>query len=131
MCRLFADIIADSAEMQYKVELAVAGMEDGPPSALSSADRLKLLRTHQATWKDLNWTSEKVVPMLAGGVWELYGGVLAQAKTRDSLCLMQLASELRGIPEKEWELQLPMHIRDFGMEPALDLLVVIEELSEQ
>ena len=69
----------------YKVELAVAGMEDGPPSALTPADRLAILRRRQAAWKTLAWTAKQDVPMRAGGVWELYGNVLAQAEGERAL----------------------------------------------
>jgi hypothetical protein len=104
-------------------------MEDGPQSTLTWADRRDRLRAHQAAWRDLNWTAEKEIPMMQGGVWELYGGVLAQARSRETLCFTQLPSRIRGIEEKEWELKLPITVRDFAMEPSLDLLVVIERLS--
>lgn len=120
-------MIKDSAELQYKIELAVAGMEDGHCSLLSHADRLQRLRDRESAWHTLQWTSDKILPMHRGGVWELYGGVLAQAKSRDTLCFTRLPSEIRGIEGRHWELNLPTLVRDFGMEPSLDLLVVIEQ----
>lgn len=126
---MFNSMINDSTELQYKIELAIAGMEDGPSSILLHADRLQRLRDREAAWHRLQWTSDKIIPMQPGGVWELYGGVLAQAKSRDTLSFTRLPSEVRGIEEKHWELNLPVLVRDFGMEPSLDLLVVIEQLS--
>jgi hypothetical protein len=49
--------IESSARLQYAIELAVAGMQDGP-SHLVSAVRLDMLKAHQAVWKleQFNWT---------------------------------------------------------------------------
>lgn len=116
--------------MQYKAELALAGMEDGPSSNVLVADRLKTLRAHQAAWRDLEWTSDKVIPMREGGLWELYGGVLAQsATTRGTLHFTQLPSKIKGIEHKEWEVQLPVDIRDFAMDPSQNLLVTTERVE--
>lgn len=105
-------------------------MENGPPSSLTVADRLRILRNHQKAWKALEYNSSHVIPMLKGNVWELYGGVLAQQTSKDSQILefRQLPSELRGIKEKEWQVRwLGFRIRDFSMDPAQELLVVIEK----
>lgn len=65
--------------------------------------------------------------MLVGQTWELYGGVLAQGPDSSSLTFRQLPSELRGIEEKEWMISdIGFNIRDFGMDPAQDLLVAIQ-----
>lgn len=129
MCAVFNEAISTSVECQYNLELAVAGMEDGPHGALLRSDRLQRLREHQTAWRSLRWKSEKTLPMLDGGVWELYGGVLARARGRDTLVFTRLPAEIRGISERQWELTPDgMHaIRDFAMEPAYGLLVMIEE----
>ena len=120
-----------SSEAQYELELALAGMENGPHSVLTSSDRLHRLKVHQAAWYDMKWTSEREIPMHHGGVWELYGGVLAQAKSRETLCFTRLPSQIKGIEEQEWELKLPIQVRDFAMDPSLDLLVVVAVASEE
>ncbi|KAF8913014.1 hypothetical protein CPB84DRAFT_1760123 [Gymnopilus junonius] len=51
-------------------------------SFISSAKRLKLLKKHQITWDRLSWSREIKIPMREGGLWELYGGVLAQSTGR-------------------------------------------------
>ena len=108
-------------------------MEDGLSSTMLLADRLQRLREHQTAWRSLKWRIDKTVDMLQGGEWELYGGVLAQARGRDTLVFEQLPSEIRGIPEDRWEL-VPKDIkaiRDFAMEPAFDLLVLIETQTSE
>ena len=121
------------AELRYKVELAAAGMEDGPPSALSNSDRLSLLLEHQAAWRALRWRTETIVPMSQGGVWEFYGGVLGQAlsRGREVLQFTQVPSAIKGIEKREWECELKMHARDFAMDPSQDLLVVVETQDQQ
>ncbi|KAI8975836.1 hypothetical protein BD414DRAFT_509774 [Trametes punicea] len=42
--------IDDSVELQYRLELALAGMVDGPPSDASVRDRLDALRAYRSAW---------------------------------------------------------------------------------
>lgn len=71
--------------------------------------------------------------MHKGGVWELYGGVLAQAFSgHRKLGFTQLPSVIRGIEEKQWVIEdVGVKIRDFGMDPAQDLLIVLEHHAEE
>jgi hypothetical protein len=128
VCRFFRDIITQSAVFQYKIELGANGMEDGPPFGLSVAARLDKLQRHQAAWEDLNWSEHKTVDMLTGRIWELFGGVLAQATGKDSLTFRQLPSHHRGIEEKIWTVDISkFNVRDFTFDPSQDLLVVAEK----
>lgn len=105
VCRLLKDIMDADVRTQYKIELAAAGMEDGPSSTLTSAERLRVLKAHQEAWDKLAWTSREEVPMHQGGVWELYGGVLAQGDGSRTLAFKQLPSAIRGIEEREWRIE--------------------------
>ncbi|CCM05194.1 uncharacterized protein FIBRA_07403 [Fibroporia radiculosa] len=124
--RYFNSVTEDTL-LQYKLELAIAGIEDGPPSSLGPSERLKKLRAHQEAWLTLQYSSQKAVPMLQGKVWELYGGVLSQARRADVLSFRRLPSALRGIDEHEWAVQVDFPIRDFGIDPSQDLLVALEQ----
>ncbi|KAI0767461.1 hypothetical protein C8Q74DRAFT_1355564 [Fomes fomentarius] len=127
ICWLFKNIVDSDIRLQYKIELAVAGMEDGPPSALTPTERLTMLRERQEAWRALRWRSRKEYPMLKGGVWELYGGVIAQADGDRTLAFVQLPSDIRRIEEKQWKIEdAGVVIRDFGMDPAQNLLIVVE-----
>lgn len=114
--------------MQYTIELAAAGQVNGPEtSGASSASRLEALKKHQASWDSLKWSRELRIPMEGGGLWELYGGVLAQSTAEGTLTFMQLPSDLRSIEEKVWTLgNLGLVVRDFGMDPSQNLLVLIQ-----
>lgn len=126
VCRLFCSIV-EGDEAQYEIELAVSGMVDGPPSPFTTSDRLALLKERNAAWESLRWVESQDVPMMRGHIWELYGGVFAQSSTPDVLHFRQLPSKYRTIEEKTWRVGLDMHVRDFTMDPAQDLLVLIEE----
>ena len=114
--------------MQYTFELAAAGQVNGPESsAASSASRLEALKKHQSSWDNLKWSRELCIPMESGGLWELYGGVLAQSTAEGTLTFLQLPSDLRSIEEKVWTLgKFGFVVRDFGMDPSQDLLVLIQ-----
>ncbi|TFK86727.1 hypothetical protein K466DRAFT_492258 [Polyporus arcularius HHB13444] len=117
VCATWKDLVDRDTRMQYTVELGAAGMEDGPPSNLTPSARLALLRERQAAWRRLAWRSELTFPM-GFGPWELQDL---------NLVLQQLPSAIRGIKAKKWEIpDVGMDMRDFSMDPAQDLLVVVE-----
>ncbi|KIJ68199.1 hypothetical protein HYDPIDRAFT_145979 [Hydnomerulius pinastri MD-312] len=126
VCRLLRTAFEQTAVLQYTIELAVAGVEDGPPSSMEPASRLATLRNSQAAWNSLRWTGVKDVPMLRGSLYELYGGVLVQSTHLGGLVFRRLPSQFRGIEEYTWSLDLPdLDLRDFSLDPAQDLLVLI------
>ena len=63
-----------------------------------------------------------------GNLWELSGGVLALSTSDGTIQFYQLASDLRFIEEKNWTIgpNLGVPIRDFGMDPFQDLLVLVQ-----
>lgn len=101
-------------------------MEDGPSSLFSAADKLEKLKKRQAAWNELKWTEDKSVDSSTGHLWELYGGVLAQASANHrSISFRQLPSNHRGIEEKTWTVDVSdLAVRDFTMDPSQDLLVI-------
>lgn len=126
--QFFHATIKESASFQYKLQLAVNGMEDGLGGPMVPAERLALLKRHQDAWDNLQYTSQLDVTMEMGSVWELSGGVLAQGKGSRSLVVHQLPSDLRGIPDESWVLEdIGIPIRDFTMDPSQDLLVLVED----
>ncbi|KAH8102075.1 hypothetical protein BXZ70DRAFT_52774 [Cristinia sonorae] len=100
-------------------------MEDGPPSSVTSGERLQLLRKHTATWDSMAYTATVDIPM-ESGCWDFYGGIFAEEK-QGGLAITQLPSQLRGIPHLSWELQdIGVDIQDFRVDPAQDLLVIAD-----
>jgi len=96
---------------------------------MGHADRLTMLRNSQAAWHTLQWTALKDVRMLQGSLYELYGGVLVQSNHLGgrSLVFRRLPSHYRNIEEHVWSLDLDFILRDFTLDPAQDLLVLIAQ----
>ncbi|TFK55467.1 hypothetical protein OE88DRAFT_622844 [Heliocybe sulcata] len=128
VCRSLYELIESTAELQYQIELSVAGMEDGLSKNLSIVSRLERLRAHQKAWTALKWAEEIWVPIALSGTWELYGGVwAARAWDTRGLAFMQEPSIFREIPMKQWVIEdLGFAIRDFSLDISQDLLVLVE-----
>jgi hypothetical protein len=118
-------LIAHTASLQLIIELYAAGQEEGPSNP--AADQLDALKKREAAWDGLKWSKEERFPMLNGGLWELCGGVFAQNDSPNAITFRRLPSIYRSITAAEWTISGFGHpIRDFGMDPAQDLLVLVE-----
>ncbi|KAG7450677.1 uncharacterized protein BT62DRAFT_529398 [Guyanagaster necrorhizus] len=126
VCQLFLALIDETVALVYTIELDRHGHVDNS-SVLPSTDRLDRLREHNAAWNKLDGAWSGDIPKFQGHVWELFGNVLAQHSGSGSLVFTQLPSSTRFIEQKEWSVSLSgLPIRDFGMDPSQDLLVLIE-----
>ncbi|KAI0086648.1 hypothetical protein BDY19DRAFT_959609 [Irpex rosettiformis] len=136
-CRLVSrwlrDIIDRFDSFQYKISLASAGVSDNPLNTMLKGQKRELLLQHRAKWlsrqavpKSAN-TDKRAYPAQEGPAWELVGGVLAQSRDRNTIEFVRLPSILRGIQEETWTVDLPCPHADFTMDPAQDLLVMIEQ----
>lgn len=126
MCKRLKTHIETTKEIQYIIELAVAGYEKNHHNTWSSARRLDCLHKYQSAWEQLEWPNELVVPMLGGRLWELYGGVLVRSDNTGTFHFLKLPSETRHIKEESWKHKPTIDgIRDFGIDPSQDLLVWI------
>jgi hypothetical protein len=105
-------------------------MADGPPSHLSTSERLSLLRSYEASWRNLDWNAYESQLVPEGSLWELYGNVWAHTKGNHTINFIQLPSRLRGIPMRQWTVRLDFAPRDFGIDPAQDLLVTVERVTK-
>ncbi|RPD61698.1 hypothetical protein L226DRAFT_612298 [Lentinus tigrinus ALCF2SS1-7] len=132
VCLRLKHAVDGDVRMQYKVELGAAGMEDELHSTLTASERLAVLRKRQHAWKELAWLSQEDITAPEGSVlWELYGGVFARDENRRTLHFAQLPSQLRRIEGRKWALEdIGMRITDFGIDPAQDLLVIVEEVQQ-
>ncbi|KAF9078284.1 hypothetical protein BDP27DRAFT_1280739 [Rhodocollybia butyracea] len=129
VCRFLLNIIQETTILTYAIELAVSGQQDGVSSKLPVTEKLTLLRNRQSCWNVLKWSSQTQYPMQnhGGGLWELFGDVLAQHRHDKSFIFVQLPGYHRGIPERQWVVKPEVpDVRDFTMEPSQDLLVILE-----
>lgn len=101
---------------------------------MSSADCLALLKKTERNWAVLRFSRMEKLKRRQGGLWELFGGVLAFSDHSSeplslyrSLSFIQLPSALCGTTSKIHRLEnLGSYIRDFGMDPSQDLLIAVE-----
>jgi hypothetical protein len=101
-------------------------MDDGPPSDLTVGERLNLLKEHQTAWNTLSWKRVQCIPKNLHAYDRCAGGIHAFLPFPNrSVIVRQLSSFIRGIPEREWTVDLPFTIDVFAFDPAQDLLVVI------
>ncbi|TFK45325.1 hypothetical protein OE88DRAFT_1740424 [Heliocybe sulcata] len=126
VCTDLKRIIDDSVALQYKIELAVAGMEDGPPSSIDLAERLRRLQNYTKAWRDMAFSPSENI-RFDGHYWELYGGVLATSAGDSTLIFNKLPGHARGIKSRQWRIEeVGFPIRDFKMDPSQDLLVMLD-----
>ena len=55
VCSLFQGIIKSSTSLEYRIELARAGMIDNPQCNLTTLTRLELLRQRERAWAEFDW----------------------------------------------------------------------------
>ncbi|KAA1467899.1 hypothetical protein DENSPDRAFT_770219 [Dentipellis sp. KUC8613] len=126
VCQKFHGVVKKTSALQYRLQLAASGEHDGPNSSLSAAERLNTLRKYNDTWRKMEWTNSTSERISAGGLYELYGNILAQNLDRHRITFKQLPSEIRRIEERNWVLNFDFHIRDFGIDPAQDALFIFQ-----
>lgn len=132
VCRFFNEI-TQSATLQYKLELAACGQEDGPNRTLGAADRLQKLLLSSNAWRDIDSSIKNAyvssVNLHPGRPWALRGGVLAVvgASGRD-IQFRQLPSRYRELEERESVVSdVGFVITQLHIDPVQDLLILIEE----
>lgn len=132
MCTRFKTLIDGDVRAQYKLELAIAGMEDGPPSTCTTAKRLSVLRARQNAWKQFVPTAGENVQMHMSEVWEFSGNILTRSEGMRTLHFKQIPSAIRGIEGVEWVIpDVGCNITEIGVDPAQDLLTVVESFEDE
>lgn len=132
MCVTFRDVVQQSLELQYKIELAADGMVDGLPGLMSTAERLQLLLERRRAWRRLDWKKVVAVPIRgACQAYELVGGVFAKTMAVDiesgsrHLVASWLPSQNDpGHTIVQEDLGLPT--RDFAIDPTQDLIALVD-----
>ncbi|KAI9444091.1 hypothetical protein H4582DRAFT_2071684 [Lactarius indigo] len=111
-CRRLKDIVDDSSALQYLVELSAARMCDGAPSAVGHAERLTRLQKAQAAWRSSSWSPVDHFPYskeMSPFPVTASGNLVAFRSDRSrmgELLMLRFPSDLRGIPEQLWYLDL-------------------------
>ena len=72
---LFKSLIDETTTFQYRIALFASGMVDAPPGGLTPFERLELLRSSEASWKNIEWSEHNTILRPQGLAWEFYGNV--------------------------------------------------------
>ncbi|KAH9172424.1 hypothetical protein EDB89DRAFT_1965167 [Lactarius sanguifluus] len=132
VCRHFHALVATSINLQYRVELAAEGLIDGSPGgpAYTTAARMDLLLERRVAWRALR-PRRRASVALAGHchAYELVGGLFAKALEEYGAARRLVASWLPSNTADETRLvvhDLGVRIKDFALDPAQDLIVLLE-----
>ncbi|TBU44170.1 hypothetical protein BD309DRAFT_990477 [Dichomitus squalens] len=124
------DVVNDSLELQYRIELGADGLVEGLGCTYTTAERLQLLLQRRARWRYLDWS--RIVPISAPGLcqaYELVDGVFASSMGNDFFGSRHL--ELTWLPTSTQEARkieredLGIRIRDFAIDPSQDLMALV------
>ena len=127
--RVFRDIVT-SPLIQHRIDLFAAGLECNAEAGISLADSQKALLQYRAGLDSLRPIEVKAVSNLEQeDLDENYtraaGGVYAIIK--DPVRLFTLGSVSRGIPQKEWEIPLPVaNPAGYGFYPGANVIAFVE-----
>ncbi|KAI0291285.1 hypothetical protein BC826DRAFT_485770 [Russula brevipes] len=138
-CHRLKGIVDQSPMLQYVIELFRSGMCDGQLSGVSSAERLDRLRRSQTSWKSPTWHEPTDFPYwkkirsfpaaVSGNVMVFYC-IASDTYCKRDLLLLRFPSELRGIPEQQWSLNLGCnHISAVCVDDSQDLLCFLSSVS--
>ncbi|KAF8519135.1 hypothetical protein BU17DRAFT_90336 [Hysterangium stoloniferum] len=129
-CHSLHAIVQNTSCLRYNNELEIAGLIDtGSGSSLSIAERLEQLETIERNWATLTFRLKVGIPKPVGrNIWELFGGVFTLGTSGGrGLSYTELPSLTRRTPTCTWKHDdLGLDIRDFGIDPSQDLVVLIE-----
>lgn len=113
------------------MECEIYGVVDGDTRAFSVAERLQRLREQQEAW--VSGTPTEIF-QVGPGDWSAFGSVIAShtGELGKSLRIIQIPSEYRNIPRKEWTLDdfaFPFQESDdFTIDHSQRLLIVFDTL---
>ncbi|EPQ50273.1 hypothetical protein GLOTRDRAFT_134081 [Gloeophyllum trabeum ATCC 11539] len=112
------------------MELDIAGMVDGAPSDVTTAQRLERLQKHTDAWRRRAFETVEELPCHEAHMVQLSGKVLARCIGNSTLAFNLLPGHARGVPAKEWRFEnVGFPIAEYAVDPAQDLVVILSGLS--
>ena len=138
VARSFNNVIKSSSLLQYKLELALAGVEASPASSLGLSECLEAVRSYRRGWEDLAWSSEGGWREAIGNIYHDRGTfILGEVITRDDddplfkwrTHRYQPMSKHRRVEERTWS-EDRRAITFRGVDPSQDLLLATPSEDE-
>ncbi|KAI0041251.1 hypothetical protein FA95DRAFT_1611156 [Auriscalpium vulgare] len=134
-CRKIKNVVDNSINLQYKIELGASAMCEGPGARhLSAVSKLERLREYKDTRAGpIRLEELPFVPALVSGsaTWNIHTSVTTLVSSNDeddglSVYVQQMPSAARGIEERHWSVTLGAAYRVAAVDASQDLLVVQE-----
>lgn len=132
VCTLLNEVITTNVNIQYKLELEIAGMKDEPQNSLSTSEKLGKLKELQKIWLVPRFSNEFIVSCgrnpfqrIGDTVFQLIYSEPAPGMTS---CI-QAPSRLKSIKRRDWTETYgpfsfpPLHVE---VDHEQDLLVAVE-----
>ncbi|KAJ7453673.1 hypothetical protein B0H11DRAFT_271887 [Mycena galericulata] len=130
VCREWQDIVKDSTELRYTIELWADGMNPGPSAELSPVEKLERLYHWRRAWRDIDWTSRTVFPIDTNPrAYELVGGVFAQQNTwpQSDFTAIRLPCSAQHSGQVQATANIGIQSLDFAMDPTQDLVIFLHK----
>ncbi|EIW52630.1 uncharacterized protein TRAVEDRAFT_174703 [Trametes versicolor FP-101664 SS1] len=130
VCAALRDLVKESLQLQYNIELAADGLVDGTGSSLSVAERYKLLLERRRRWRYLDWKRVDTFSAPAAcQAYELVDGVFASSRGfgflgSRHLAITRLPTLEEGVQHVERD-DIGFTARDFAMDPSQDLIALV------
>ena len=132
VCKQLHALVISSVTLQYRIELAVDGLVDGPPGGPipTTAARLDQLLERRAAWRGLH-PRRRAAVALPGHCheYDLVGGLFAKALEEFGAARRLAGSWLPSSVAAETRLvvdDLGVRIKDFALDTAQDLIALLE-----
>ncbi|KAI0824435.1 hypothetical protein BC628DRAFT_438168 [Trametes gibbosa] len=129
-CAALHDLIGESMQLRYNIELAADGLVNGVGCNLPVAERYDLLMERRRRWRYLDFTA--IQSFMAPGMcqaYELVDGVFASSRgvgfsgsRHISMTWLPTASQPSRNIERE---DIGFTVRDFAMDPSQDLIALV------
>ena len=106
--KLFRYTVQEFAALQYKVQCHLSGVVDAPFSiGWDLAKRSAGLAEWVKGWRSASFSQQGVLESLSGGIkkYALSHHTICHEKGPNTFNFIQIPSESRGIPRKEWQIQ--------------------------
>ncbi|EIW80131.1 hypothetical protein CONPUDRAFT_73321 [Coniophora puteana RWD-64-598 SS2] len=132
VCKHFQRVIEENDAVRYDFELQAACLRDAPSGGnvtVGTASRLAMLQAHRRAWDALSWSTpapEHLFTSPDTEKWLLVGDVLCIAGPKLIQCI-RLPSSIRNIELQEWKVEHTLEKYEFTVDPAQDLLVLVED----
>lgn len=130
--RTFRDAISSQPRLQYKCELAAAGLLDNPHAPGTLSDRRARLHKFRSRFDDLKPIGKSSLPLGATGFccgYETSGDVyVIYATSRNTLHFCRPPSASGTRPMRTWSPELPFEPERFVIHSPLDLAVITDNV---